>query len=63
MNKNYNPITFFKNTFILIDKFLVANFAIIIKIEIIIIKTTFKYSKNIKELEIMYQNAMYIFIS
>ena len=40
----------------------VANFAGIIKIVIVFIKTTFKDSKKLKELEIVYQNAIYICI-
>ena len=41
----------------------VVNFADIIKIAIIVIKTTFKASKKLKEVENIYQNAICISIS
>ena len=41
----------------------VANFADIVKISTMFIKKTFKNSKKLKELEIMYSNAIYISIS
>ena len=52
MDRNYYVITFFENTFIL-RRPRVVNFADIIKIATIIIKTTFKDSKKVKELETM----------
>ena len=59
MEKDYDVITFFQNTFIS-TRPSVAIFANISKIVTIFIKTIFKDSKNIKELEIMYQNVIYI---
>ena len=41
----------------------VANFADIIIIETMLIKATFKDSKNLKELEVTYSNGIYICIS
>ena len=46
----------------ILRKLEVAIFADIIKIVIISIKTIFKYSKKFKQLEIVYQNAVYICI-
>ena len=40
----------------------VASFTDIIKIATMFIETTFKDTKNVEELEIMYQNAIYICI-
>ena len=51
MDRNYDIL----NTFIL-RRATVANFADIIKIAIMFTKTTFKDSKKLKELEIMYSN-------
>ena len=55
------PKTVFQNTFIL-RRPGVAIFADIIKIVTMFIKTIFKDSR-LKELEIMFQNAIYICIS
>ena len=62
MDKNYELITFIQNIFIL-RRSRVNIFDDIIKTVTIFIKTTFKDSKKLKELEIMYQNAIYICIS
>ena len=62
MDKNYELITFIQNIFIL-RRSRVNTFDDIIKTVTIFIKTTFKDSKKLKELEIMYQNAIYICIS
>ena len=62
MDKNYELITFIQNIFIL-RRSRVNIFDDIIKTVTIFIKTTFKDSKNLKELEIMFQNAIYICIS
>ena len=58
MNINYDVITFQK-TFIL-RKHRVAHFADIIKIATMFIQTTFKGSKRLKKLKIMYENEIYI---
>ena len=55
------PYLLFQNTFIW-RRPRVAIFADIIKFVILRIKTIFKDSKILKELEIMYQNAIYICI-
>ena len=52
----------FQNTFIA-RKPIVAIGGDIIKIVTMFIKTIYKDSKKLKELEIMYQNAIYILIS
>ena len=52
----------FQNSFVL-RRPRVAIFAGIIKIITMFIKTIFKDSKKLKELEIMYHNAIYIYIS
>ena len=59
--RNYDVITF-QNTLIL-RRPSVAIFAYIIKIATMFIKTIFKDSKKLKESQIMYQNAIYIWIS
>ena len=51
----------FQNIFILRSSW-VANFADIIKIVTMFIKKSLKTQKNLKELEIMYQNAIFICI-
>ena len=51
MDRNYKVIIIFQNTFIL-RRPRVANFAEIIKVSTMFIKTTFKDSKKLKELEI-----------
>ena len=53
MDKNYELITFIQNIFIL-RRSRVNIFDDIIKTVTIFIKTTFKDSKKLKELEIMY---------
>ena len=45
---------------LILRKSAVANFADIIEIPTMIIKKSFKESKKLKELEIMYSNAIYI---
>ena len=62
MDKNYELITFIQNIFIL-RRSRVNIFDDIIKTVTIFIKTNFKDSKKLKELEIMNQNAIYICIS
>ena len=62
MDINYDVITFISKAFIL-GRLRVASFVDINKIVTIFIKKIFKDSKNLKELEIMYQNAIYICIS
>ena len=52
----------FQNTFIL-RRSRVAIFADIIKIVTMFIKTIFEDLKEVKELEVMYQNSIYICIS
>ena len=61
MDRNYDVIKFFQNTFIL-RRPGIAIFADIIKIVIMFSKTIFENSRKLKELEIMYQNAIYMFI-
>ena len=60
MDKNYDVITF-------ISKYLyfkkVAIFADIIKVLLFLLKQFLKTLENLKELEILYQNAIYTFIS
>ena len=53
MDRNINVLVFIQNTFILKGP-RVANFTNIIKIATIFIKTVFKDSTKLKELEIMY---------
>ena len=53
MDRNYDVITFISE-FLSKRRPIVANFVEIIKIETIFIKRTFKNSKMLKELEIMY---------
>ena len=60
MDRNYDVITFISNTFIL-RRPEVAILADIIKIVTMFIKTMIK--EKLKELEIMYQNSVYICIS
>ena len=60
MDRNYDVITFISNTFIL-RRPEVAILADIIKIVTMFIKTMIK--EKLKELEIMYQNSIYICIS
>ena len=62
MVKNYDSIIAISKYRYLRMRAGVANFAGIIKIVIVFIKTTFKDSKKLKELEIVYQNAIYICI-
>ena len=62
MVKNYDSIIFISKYRYLRMRAGVTNFAGIIKILIVFIKTTFKDSKKLKELEIVYQNAIYICI-
>ena len=62
MDKNYGYITFFQKTFIL-RRPGITIFAEIIKIVTMFIKKIFKDQEKLKELEIMYQNAIYICIS
>ena len=50
MDRNYNVITFFQNTVIL-RRPRVANFAVIIKIATIFIKTNFRNSKKFKRIK------------
>ena len=63
MNRNYYFITFFGNIYLL-RGLTAGNFAVIIKIGINVIRTTFEDSKKklkeLKELEITYENAIYI---
>ena len=63
MNRNCYFITFFGNIFVL-RGLTAGNFAVIIKIGINVIRTTFEDSKKklkeLKELEITYENAIYI---
>ena len=61
MDRSYDVIAF-QNTFIL-RRFGVANFADIIKIVTMFVKTIFKDPRKVKKIEIMYQNAIYICIS
>ena len=60
MDKNYDVITF-------ISKYLyfkkVAIFADIIKVLLFLLKQFLKTLENLKELEILYQNAIYTCIS
>ena len=64
MNRNYDVITSCSKYLNFIKlKPRVANFADMIKIETKFIKTIFKDSEKLKELETMYQNAIYIRIS
>ena len=60
MDRDYDVITFISN--FILRKSRVANFADIMKIITIFIKTFFKNSKKSKKLDIMYQNAIYICI-
>ena len=62
MNRNYYIITFISKS-LYFKSPRVAIFADIIKIVAMFIKTIFKDSKIVKELEIMYQDAIYICIS
>ena len=62
MDINYDATTFIWKC-LNFKKTAVANFADIIKILTMFIKKTFKDSKKLKELEIMYSNAIYISIS
>ena len=62
MDRDMTSSSLFQNTFNL-RRPRVANFTDIIKMITIFIKTVFKDSKKLKELEIMYQNAIYICIS
>ena len=64
MNRNYDVITSCSKYLNFIKlKPRVANFADMIKIETKFIKTIFKDSEKLKELETMYQNAIYTRIS
>ena len=64
MNRNYDVITSCSKYLNFIKlKPRVANFADMIKIKTKFIKTIFKDSEKLKELETMYQNAIYIRIS
>ena len=59
MLKNYKVILFFQNSLIL-RRPKVPIFADIIKIVTILIRQSLLAQKNLKELEIMYQNEIYI---
>ena len=61
MLKNYKVILFFQNSLIL-RRPKVPIFPDIIKIVIILIRQSLLAQKNLKELEIMYQNEIYICI-
>ena len=61
MLKNYKVILFFQNSLIL-RRPKVPIFADIIKIVTILIRQSLLAQKNLKELEIMYQNEIYISI-
>ena len=61
MLKNYKAILFFQNSLIL-RRPKVPIFADIIKIVTILIRQSLLAQKNLKELEIMYQNEIYICI-
>ena len=61
MLKNYKVILFFQNSLIL-RRPKVPIFADIIKIVTILIRQSLLARKNLKELEIMYQNEIYICI-
>ena len=61
MLKNYKVILFFQNSLIL-RRPKVPIFADIIKIVTILIRQSLLAQKNLKELEIMYQNEIYICI-
>ena len=62
MLKNYKVILFFQNSLIL-RRPKVPIFPDIIKIVTILIRQSLLAQKNLKELEIMYQNEIYICIS
>ena len=59
MDRNYDVITFFQKTFLL-RKPGVAIFADIIKIVTMFLKTIFKISGEVEELEVMYLHGIYI---
>ena len=61
MLKNYKVILFFQNSLIL-RRPKVPIFADIIKIVTILIRQSLLAQQNLKELEIMYQNEIYICI-
>ena len=61
MDRSYDVITFYK-TFIWRSP-RVTNFADIIKIVAMLLKHSLKTQKKLKEVEIMYWNAIYIYIS
>ena len=62
MDRNYDVITLFQLLFIL-RRSRVDIFADIIKLVTMFIKTIFKGTKKLKELEMTYQNAICICIS
>ena len=62
MDRNYDSITFISK-YLYFQKPRLANFTDIITIVTMFIKTSFKDSKKLKELEITHENAICISIS